>query len=97
MATTKAEIEGWLKEGVKQKARWMVVVCDTFDHEDYPVYVKRGEDVSKVVAENSDPNKMSRVMEVYSYKLDLDQQQRAARVASRLVDPILLDNHTSLR
>lgn len=42
----------------------LVVVCDTFDHEDYPVYVKLGQDVRKVVAEYNGPN-MQRVMEVY--------------------------------
>ncbi len=51
----------------------MIVVCDTFDHEDYPVYVKPGEDVRKKYAEYDGPN-MQRVMEVYALHLDLESQ-----------------------
>lgn len=74
MSTTKEEIARWFDAGKRQKARWMVVTCDTFDHTDYPIYVKPGEDVKAVVKEHDNESKMSRVMEVYSYELDRDVQ-----------------------
>ena len=42
MSTTRNEIRGWLKRGQRQKATHVIVVCDTFDHEDYPVYIEAG-------------------------------------------------------
>jgi len=74
MATTRKDISEWFDEGKKQKATHMIVVCDTFDHEDFPVYVKKDEDVRKRVLEYSDSNKMSRVMEVYSLKMPKQAQ-----------------------
>ena len=42
MAATYEEIKGWLDEGRKRKdITHMIVVCDTWDHEDYPVYVAK--------------------------------------------------------
>lgn len=77
--TTKDEIMNWLKEGKVAGATHMLVICDTFDWEDYPVYVKTIEDVNKKIAEYSDPNKMQKIMEVYSYALDLEAQLKEHR------------------
>lgn len=74
MGTTRDEIREWLERGKAQGATHMIVACDTFNHEDYPVYVMPGDDVRKMRDEHSDPDKMSRVMEIYSYALDLEQQ-----------------------
>jgi len=38
--TTKENIQQWFEEGLELGASHLLVVCDTFDHEDYPVYVK---------------------------------------------------------
>jgi hypothetical protein len=67
MGTSKSEISEWFGRGVKEGATNMLVVCDTFDHEDYPVYVKPDEDVHKKYAEYSG-KEMQKVMEVYSLK-----------------------------
>jgi hypothetical protein len=67
-------IKGWLKEGKALGATHMIVACDTFAHDDYPVFVKPGEDAKEIAKKHQDPNKMSRVMEVYSYALDLEEQ-----------------------
>lgn len=66
MAASKEDIVGWVKEGAKKKGvTHVLIVCDTFDYEDYPVYVKKGEDVHAVARANNGPN-MTRLMEVYS-------------------------------
>lgn len=78
MGTTREEIKEWLQRGKAQGATHMIVVCDTYDHEDYPVYVLPGQDVRKVHEEHS--KNMQRVMEVYSYAHSLDEQLATPRV-----------------
>lgn len=78
--TTKAEIGWWLKEGLKRndKVTHMIVVCDTFDHEDYPVYVTEDQDV-KCVYDNYHGKEMQRVMEVYDYSIPWSDQLNQRR------------------
>jgi hypothetical protein len=74
MRTTQEDIKRWFEEGIRQKATHMIVVCDTFDHSDYPVYVKKDEDVREVENKNNNPGNMTRVMEVYNLKKDMNPQ-----------------------
>lgn len=65
-------------EGIKTH---LVVVCDSFDYEDYPVYVDATEDVHAVVAKYNGPN-MQRVMEVYDLTestMPLEEQRKLGR------------------
>jgi len=79
MATTQADILTWLKQGKKEKATHLIVVCDTFNHDDYPVFVKASQNVRHEYASyNSKP--MQRVMEVYAIHADWDQQLKTGRV-----------------
>lgn len=73
MATTQADIRRWLNEGKSMGATHVIVVCDTFDREDYPVYVTSNEDVLEKYSEYNGPN-MQKVMEVYSLKNDIESQ-----------------------
>lgn len=56
----------------------VVIVCDTFDHEDYPVFVAADEDVRAVCERYSTAN-MQRVMEVY----DLTESEKPLAVQKR--------------
>ena len=56
----------------------MIVVCDTFSYDDYPVYVEPTEDVRKKAAKFNGPN-MQRVMEVYSLSMDMETQMLETR------------------
>jgi hypothetical protein len=78
MATMRKDIARWLQKGVDRRATHMLVVCDSFDHEDYPVYVKPSEDVQKVY-DRYDGKAMQRVMEVYNLSMDLDAQLKQPR------------------
>lgn len=51
----------------------MIVVCDTFDHEDYPVYVSEDEDVHEKAAEYDECD-MQKIMEVYNLSMDIEEQ-----------------------
>ena len=73
MATTREDISRLLQEGKEWGATHMIVVCDTFDWEDYPVYVLPGENVREKAAEY-DGKEMQKIMEVYSLSQDLEAQ-----------------------
>lgn len=74
--TTRNDIARWLSDGKEMKATHVIVVCDTFDHGDYPVYVQADEDVREKAREYGYPGQknMQRVMEVYSLSKDLEFQ-----------------------
>jgi len=73
MATSKDDIRQWLKRGRDEGRTHLVVVCDTFDYEDYPTYVSPGEDPHEFVRKKREES-MQRVMEVYNLSLDDEQQ-----------------------
>lgn len=73
MGTSKEEIKNWIKYGQEQGATHMIVACDTFDWEDYPVYVMPNEDVHKKYDQYNGPN-MQKVMEVYNLQKDIEKQ-----------------------
>jgi len=81
---TTAEIKEWLSNEYREfycrmhgyspdDLTHMIVVCDTFSWEDYPVFVTRDQDVREVEAEYDDVN-MQRIMEVYSLSMDIEKQ-----------------------
>ena len=47
MPATRDEILAWFDRGAALGATHMIVVCDTFSYEDYPVFVMPGEDVHR--------------------------------------------------
>jgi dipeptidase len=71
MAASRADITEWFNRGVERGNSHMVIVCDTFDHDDYPVYCDNADEARKKVA---DPGSMQRVMEVYHLRDPLDEQ-----------------------
>lgn len=80
MAASADDISRWFDEGkARSTVTHMVIVCDTFDYEDYPVYVVEGEDVRKVEDEHDNAQNMSKVMEVYKMSEDKDEQLRRQR------------------
>lgn len=71
MAASKWMIESWLKREKAAESDYMLVVCDTFDHEDYPVYVSK-KDIDKTIQQYS--GNMQTIMEIYNLSLDIDAQ-----------------------
>lgn len=78
MATTREDIKEWFLRGKSQGATHMLVVCDQFDYEDYPVFIQKDENVREKEKEY-DAKEMQRVMEVYNLSKDMDQQLSQAR------------------
>lgn len=75
--TTYLDIRGWL-ERAPAGTTHMVVATDTFDYSDYPVYVAPSDDAAKVV-ERLQKQAMTKVMEVYSFRLPLEPQLEERR------------------
>lgn len=76
--TTATEIATWFDGGVRRGATHMLVVCDTFDHDDYPVYCLDDADAIKQHAHYTTAS-MQRVMEVYDLRMDRATQLAEAR------------------
>ncbi len=73
MAASALEISKWFAEGVQKGALYMVVLCDTFDYEDYPVFFETEGAAQKKVG---NPGQMQRVMEVYDLNESWSSQSR---------------------
>jgi hypothetical protein len=58
----------WVLEAKRRRARYVIVACDTFDYEQYPVYAKDAADLAK---QSSDISRgyMLRVEDVISVPL----------------------------
>jgi hypothetical protein len=84
MSTSREEISGWFDRGTAKNARWMIVVCDTFDWEDYPVFVEGHVNLKTSVASYDGVN-MQKVMEVYDLHADKAEQLGKSRVRADLV------------
>jgi len=70
MAATRQDIRRWIIEGIERGATHVVIMCDTFDYEDYPVYIMPGEDPrDRCSYEN-----MQRPMECYDLRMDIEAQ-----------------------
>lgn len=65
--TTREDIAAWFDEGVQTGAKQMLVICDTFDWGDYPVYT-HSED--ECLRRYHNPSETQKVMEVYDLGAD---------------------------
>jgi len=79
MATTREDIQGWFERGKEEKQAYLIVVCDGFDHEDYPTYVATDAECLQKVKEYNGKN-MQRVMEVYDLRKPMKAQLDEYRV-----------------
>jgi hypothetical protein len=76
--TDRQQISDWFDEGVGKSATHMIVVCDTYDHDDYPVFATSDDDcIQKHQFYNTAP--MQRVMEVYDLRQPKDRQMSERR------------------
>lgn len=74
MTATRNDIIRWFETAKEQGATHLIVMCDTFDHDNYPVYVMANQDIAKEVKKRSNNDNMQRVEEVYNINKDMDKQ-----------------------
>lgn len=73
MPATKLDVKRWFDTGVKLKATHMIVAVDSFDFEDYPVYVLSNDDIHDKINEVR-MSPMQRIMEIYDLAMDRTDQ-----------------------
>lgn len=83
--TTREDIRAWLDRAKNEGATHMLVACDSFGGEDYPVFVMPGKSPR---AEAARLGNMQRVMECYDLALDIEMQLQEYR-AFHWGDPAL--------
>jgi hypothetical protein len=79
MTAFKQDIERWLKEGKDKGATHVIIALDTFDHDNYPVFVFAHEDIKKCV-KTIKSESMQSVNEVYNLSMDINAQLSAPHV-----------------
>lgn len=47
MAATREDVDRWIKTARANGAKYIISVCDTFDWDDYPVYVMPNENLEE--------------------------------------------------
>lgn len=80
---TREMIRHWLNMGKNQGSTHVIIVCDTWDYEDFPVFVSKGENIQERVS-NYRPENMEKVMEVYNLSMDLEKQLNSNKKAYNL-------------
>jgi hypothetical protein len=77
---SRQNITRWLNYPIdKNEYSHMLVICDKFDYEYYPVYIKKTDDIKqKTTYYNNSP--MQEVIEIYNYSMDLEEQLNQNRV-----------------
>lgn len=71
MTASRDEISEWFDRGKVLGNTHMVIICDTFDHSDYPVYTTSA-DEARLLADS--PGEMEKIMEVYCLDAPKDIQ-----------------------
>jgi hypothetical protein len=82
LAASKDIIRRWLKEGLEEKARYMIVVYDTIACNDYPVFVSKDQDFYEKY-DKLGGNSTQRIMEVYDLNMDIESQLNEFRANHR--------------
>lgn len=68
MAATRQDVDRWIDTAKEKKAKYIISVCDTFDWDDYPVYIMPNEDLEERKKEYR--GNMQRINEVIEIKED---------------------------
>jgi hypothetical protein len=73
MAATARQIKDWFDAAARLEVPFMLVVCDLFNYEDYPVYIDEEKNPREVSA-HYDRMDMQKVMECYDISLGWEAQ-----------------------
>ena len=73
MTALRSDIERWLVSAKEKGATHLIVAVDSYDFDNYPVYVGPNEKVREEEAKITSKS-MQGVDEVYSMSMDLDEQ-----------------------
>ncbi len=71
MITTKNDIGQWFEEGVENEFKYMAVIGDYYNDEDYPKFFKTYNELQETV---KNPGNMQKIMETYDLSKDMWEQ-----------------------
>ena len=77
--TTKEDIKEWFKRGKEKGAIYLLVICDTFDWQDYPVFCDTIEEAQKARTKYLSGENMQKLMEIYDLRGNMSEQIKVAR------------------
>jgi hypothetical protein len=63
MAASRERVDLWIEIAKSTKSKYIISVCDTFDHEDYPVFCGTTAELARVI-KRYDNNDMQRINEI---------------------------------
>lgn len=78
MSTGQGTIRKWVQQAFKEGCSHLIIVCDDFSHEDYPVKVFETENIEEKMKQYNF-NNMQRIMEIYSMKMSIEEQLSEVR------------------
>lgn len=78
MIASYSYIRDMIYKGQGRNYSHCIVACDQFSFDYYPIYVEQGEDPQVLINRTNQLN-MQKVIEVYNYNKDLDEQLRRVR------------------
>jgi hypothetical protein len=97
MKETESDRDRWIRDAKKQKAKYVVSVCDTFSYEDYPVYCKDEDELSEAKSKYGCGKNMQRINEVITIELDKKQVKPKMYSMDEVSDTILGKKGTKQR
>lgn len=69
MAATREDVDRWIAAAKEKGAKHIISVCDTWDYDDYPVYVMPEDDLEKMKKKYDGVN-MQKINEVITINED---------------------------
>ncbi len=76
--SSREDISGWFDRALKNKNAFLIVVCDSFDYDDYPVFVDKEENFGAKYWEMKNAP-MQQIMEVYDISKPKEDQMALTR------------------
>ena len=74
------EIRIWLQNGIRKGATHCLIIHDSWNFNDYPVYVMPNQDVRAIASQYLYSNES--ILEVYNLSLDIEQQINDVRTVN---------------
>lgn len=72
------DLSSWFNRGLRNGNKYMMVYCDTFDYDDYPVFFDHANDLHTYM-DNARHAEMTRLMGVYDLSMDKESQIQEGR------------------
>ncbi len=71
MTATRNDIESWFKYGKAEGLEYLIVMCDSYDYDNYPKYCSRNQLQGTIDAY---PKDMQYIEEIYDLNMDMTAQ-----------------------